>query len=136
MGFTRAKVYNLSFEQPDLAGLEVKVRSMPLERYFAVRALWRAEDKTLDEKEVESRATFAEHLVSWNLEDDDGAAVPATLDGLAGQDYAFVDALVGAWMTTIGGVPIAGPLVENSPDGPLLDPGSIPTEPLSESPVS
>jgi hypothetical protein len=44
-------------------------------------------------------------LVSWNLEDETGDAVPADFTGVSSQELDFVFAIVNAWIETISSVP-------------------------------
>ncbi len=77
---------------------------------------------------------FSEHLVSWNLENDDDTPVPASFEGVRAQDTGFVMEIVQAWLEHAGEV--APPLEQPSSSGrPSLE-GSLPMEPLSASPGS
>jgi hypothetical protein len=76
--------------------------------------------------------SFSEALVEWNLEREDGSAVPATMAGIREQDAAFILTLITAWMTAAGGVP--DPLAGGSTSGETFPEASIPMEPLSVSP--
>ena len=50
-------------------------------------------------------AQFAALLVSWNVEDDDGAPVPATLEGVLTQEPAFVQSVIRMWVENITQAP-------------------------------
>ncbi len=74
---------------------------------------------------------FADSLVGWNLERENGTAVPPTLSGVREQDAQFTLALIGEWMKAAGGVP--APLGGSSTSGGIFPEASLPMEPLSAS---
>ena len=100
MGFRyEPRQYKLVFEDEDIKGLEVITGSVTLAEYNATEG-----DEALGK-------LFAEKLISWNLEDDNGA-VPATYDALQKQDIALVRAVLVAWFRELTGV--SRPLPQNS----------------------
>lgn len=111
MGYKRnPKVYAIAFgEDTDYPGLEVQVRTLSLGQLIDVRS--RAdEDGTKAMVDL-----FAERLVSWNLEDEDGRPVPATLDGIRGEDDDLILAVIRHWQDAMRGVP--APLESGSGSG-------------------
>lgn len=77
---------------------------------------------------------FADHLVSWNLEDPEtGQPLPPTMESIKQVDYRLIGALNNAWINTLVGVHAADPLPESSPSGEPSPVESIPMEALSES---
>lgn len=132
MGYKRtAKVYNLVFADPDMEGLEVKARSMPLGDLMAMAdTIDNIEKATIGDVDG-MLAKFAEVLVSWNLEDDDDTPVPTTLDGLKSQDQEFVFAVVLAYVNAVTGV--SAPLPQTSPGGEPSLAASIPMDVSSPS---
>lgn len=143
MGFKPPrKVYRLLFADEDMAGLEVRARSMRLGQMMELLDLMELADRPLtaeDKPKVHQLfATFAKALVSWNVEDDEedgGQPVPATLDGLYSQEQGFVIAIIKAWTEAVAAVP--PPLPQPSSGGvPSALEASIPMAPLSPSPVS
>ena len=123
-GYRRVpKTYVLKFE--DYPGLEVAARSVSVEELLAVLKLADTLTTSPDEKQMtELFGWFVRRLIGWNLEDEDGKPVPATLKGLLAQDFEFALAMVNAWVEAIspgksppsaGGVP--------APTGP---PGGMP----------
>jgi hypothetical protein len=46
---------------------------------------------------------FANALIEWNLEDENGVPVPPTLEGIESQDLPFVLSLVEAWTSILAG---------------------------------
>lgn len=65
-------------------------------------------------------------LAEWNLLDEDDQLVPATLDGILGQDFDIVMAIADGWMTAIGQVP--APLDQRSTAGRLSEVASLPMD--------
>lgn len=79
---------------------------------------------------------FADALIEWNLEDEDGKPLPCTRDGLFGIDNDLALALAREWMDRLGGkVDQSGPLESDSPNGEPSLVESVPTAPLSDLPL-
>lgn len=128
MGYRRPdNVYVLTFVGTDLDGLEVKVRSTSLRK---IRNIAQLKDSAGDNiAALESMCEqFAECLVAWNLEDEDGAPVPATLDSVMDQDAGFILRLVLEWIEAVMGVP--DPLSRPSNAGKRSAEGFLPMEAL------
>ncbi len=126
------KTYVLRFEAYE--GLEVAARSVSVEELLTVLELADKMTGSPNKEQVTDLfGWFAKQLIGWNLEDEDGKPVPATLKGLLAQDFDFALALVNAWVSAIspgksppssGGMPTApkgGP-----PTGPDPLEASIP----------
>lgn len=138
MGYKR-KLYHLTWpEDHQLHGLEVTTKGLTVERLFTMTGLAQGLGGGGEPGEQAATATklfaeFAKCLVSWNLEEDGGEAVPATAEGVADQDMGFMIGLIVAWMDAIAGVDT--PLPAASPSGPPpADPAleeSLPVAPLS-----
>jgi hypothetical protein len=92
--------FKLDFSGTECEGLEVTVRPVPMSVMLDVGAASAVADSQAFRQVV---ATFAYALESWNLEGDDGAPVPAGLDGLMSQDPQFVGAVIQAWVTAMAG---------------------------------
>ena len=125
------KTFRLVFEDEDRAGLEVRARSASVGRLLEI------EEKDGAESVRMLFEAFADALEGWNLEDEDGNPVPATLAGLMSLDLDFATDLVAAWKEGITG--ISGPLERKSNGGAPSPDGapaelSIPMEPSSASP--
>ena len=136
MGYRKQKkVYHLIFEDDEFEGLEVRTHAPPFGFLEEVTQLAAFAGKTVftadDMEQVQAFfGAFSKHLISWNLEDDDGTPVPATLEGLRAQELPFVMAIIQAW---VGIGKVSGPLVQPSSGGrPSLE-GSLPMEALSPS---
>lgn len=145
------KLFRLKFEEPEMAGLVVRAKSIGIGGYLDLTSLAKLADKG-SQKFTEEDAqdirelfdTFAQALVSWNLRepvyDDDGEEVigdngrpltqpvPATLAGVLSQDLDFIMQVMMAWMQALVGV--AAPLVKPSTSGKSSVEASIPMEPL------
>jgi len=135
VGFIRQRrVYRLNFaDDTELAGLEVRARSVPLGEFMSIVGL--ADTAEPGSEEMQRLFSgFVAQLVSWNLEAEDGQPVPADLEGLYSQDFEFAMQLVLAWIEAIASVP--GPLGAASPSGETSPAPSLPMEPLSPSPGS
>lgn len=108
MGYRRQRrVLHLVFAEPSAyAGLEVKVRAMSFGDFYAYTGLER------DQQEM-----LAEHLVSWNVEDEDGTPVPATLEGIRSREVDEIKAIKRAWTDAMTEVPEGDPLALSSTSG-------------------
>lgn len=137
MGYRRKpKVYNLKFQGEEFEGLEVRAKSVDVGRFITLNRLITGGKP--DAEDVDSVTTlfegFAEALLSWNLEDDDGKPVPATLEGLWLQDVDFGLEIIFAWVNAIGAV--SAPLGNGSSGGGKSPEALIPMEELSPSPAN
>jgi hypothetical protein len=119
MGFRhQAKTVTLVFDDPDLEGLVVKARSMSLAE--------------VNDDDLRVYEAFANALVSWNLEYEDGRPVPMTLEALESYpDVGFVSSMTEAWFKAVSGVD--DELGKDSPSGKRSLEASIPMETLSPS---
>jgi hypothetical protein len=132
MGYRpQRKVYVLDFGER-YQGLEVKVRAGTLGQLLQLQRL-SGEDLTADQLDGLFRA-FVVLLKEWNIEDDDGHPVPASIDGLYSLDPALAQDIIATASKVLGGVP--DPLPEGSADGGPSAVASLPTVPLSPSPSS
>lgn len=136
MGYKRSKLYHLKWEEGhELHGLEVTTRGLSVELMLnlAGKAAALAEGASTEGAQEVFQA-FARRLVAWNLEDSDGAPVPATCESVMAQDMDIMLALILSWMEAIASV--APPLPAASSNGSSSLEGSLPMAPLSPSPGS
>jgi hypothetical protein len=129
MAFRRKrKVYNLDFEGTEYEGLQVKVRGLTTGEYLEIVSL--SAPGTEDSQETEGMLRmFANHLVSWNLIDDDtDAPVPTTYEGVTSNDFVMNMFIVNAWTEAIASLPEKTEKKLTSGDDSLVE--SIPTETL------
>ena len=136
MGY-RKKVTVLKLVFEDHEGLEVRMRSVPLGPFLDISKLAEmAGDSYVpapqDVEKIDQLFTaFAEYLIDWNLEDEDGTPVPATLEGVRKQDFDFALLMVMEWIQAAAGVP--SPLERPSNSAGTSQEVSLPMEPLSPS---
>lgn len=134
----KAKVYKLIFEDEEFAGLEVRVKSLPVGDFLDLTDLADVAAGTAgaEQKDKIERlfAIFADALLDWNLLDEDDNPVPANLDGVKSQDLDFDLTVIKAWMEAVAGV--AAPLVTGSNGGTTTLEASLPMAPLTPSPES
>lgn len=117
-----ARVAVFDLEMHRYPGLTIRVRKPS---FRAMRTLLRAEQRLgvglqgellAGAERVEVWAdvveAFAESLVSWTLLDF-GVPVPATRDGVLGQDYEFLIVLIRAWYGRVVLLAEPAPAVEN-----------------------
>jgi hypothetical protein len=132
MGYKRKrKIYRLDFAGTEYEGLEVRVRGLTTGEFLELVMLGAIDKESFKETEAMLKM-LASHLVSWNLEDDDGELVPATYEGVKSNDLALNLLIVSAWTDAIGDVP--APLPNSSPSGEQFPVVSIPMETLSGNP--
>ncbi|WP_433893033.1 hypothetical protein [Streptomyces sp. CA-111067] len=106
MGYRpKRKTYDLKFD-PAHAGMEITVRDMTSGEVIELP------DQATHEALV---TAFAGQLASWNLEDDKGKPLPATLEGVLTLDRSLNVVIVEAWLDAVNGVD--APLVPSSPGG-------------------
>ena len=138
MGYRRkTKTYRLEFTDPDFEGLVVRAKSLPLREFLEMSDL--ASEAARDpakgsEQTIHLLRRFAGSLVEWNLEDEFGDPVPTTYDGVVGQDYGFILAIIDAWMTAVADVDPTSRASANG--GGTFPEVSLPMEPLSPNPQS
>jgi hypothetical protein len=133
MGYRRTKKkYRLTFEDEDLAGLEVLMGSLSIAEFMELTeasTAAQAAGDTAGNAVTGLLEKFAGSIVSWNLEDEDGSPVPATFDGVKAQELGFVMSVVMAWMDAVAAV---DPTSRASANGTGTFPEvSLPMEPLS-----
>ncbi|WP_367138843.1 MULTISPECIES: hypothetical protein [Streptomyces] len=130
MGYKRnPKVYRLKFQDGDMAGLEVTLRSVSVGQSIALGAL--GSDTSNGDTMERMVQLLAERIVEWNLEDENGVPVPPTLEALKNEDMDFILAIINEWTSAAAGVP--APLGSPSPSGETSPEASLPMEPLSAS---
>tara|TARA_Y100000310_G_scaffold317160_1_gene369698 strand:- start:25 stop:423 length:399 start_codon:yes stop_codon:yes gene_type:complete len=108
-----SRTARLVFTDELYAGAEVVVSlSVPLGVAMDMR------NRNTDEDPASVYTMFVTHgLESWNLENEEGGAIPVTVDGLESLPTDFVLLMISEWVAKIGEVP--SPLSEISNDGSL-----------------
>ncbi len=127
MGFQRKrKIYKLDFSETEYEGLEVEVSGLTTGEYLDFLVLSSgAEGTGNNSSETQEMLTMlANHIVSWNLEDENGNAVPISFEGLKTNELSLNMLMVDSWVQAISGVsndtgkeslPGSNPLVESIP---------------------
>lgn len=148
MGFTpKRTVYTLDFTDTELDGLVVKARSVSVGDLLeftamadlAERLTGGEEAQAADGKEVmrvvgDLLGNFADVLREWNLVDEDGNAVPRTVEGLRSLEFRHAMLIITTWTRAASDVPV--PLSSGSSGGaPPLE-LSIPMDASSASQAS
>lgn len=96
------KHYVLQFEDDSLEGLEVVAKSLSIEDFLKVTKLNVNSENTEDIDQILD--IFAKSLVRWNLDDENGKAVPCNLAGVKKQDFDFIISIIMAWVSAIAEV--------------------------------
>jgi hypothetical protein len=117
MGFERP-TYRLIFED-EYKGLEVVTKGGNVGEMVRMGVLTGLGEALLAEENDAERKELIEvmgsKLISWNLEDEHGAPVPATTAQLEQEDLFMVISIVTGWMRR--GSRVSGPLDQRSYDG-------------------
>jgi len=108
MGYRKpARHFKLSFEDEEYNGLEVIVKSLTIGKLLEVSSLTPDPDSPNQDVEATEKLLhiFADNLVSWNLEDEDGNPYPANYEGVKAQDdVPFVLRMANAWLEGMAGL--------------------------------
>ena len=139
MGFVKkSKVYRLTFEDPELEGLVIRARGVSIARFLDITQMAEGASATTTAEDVTRMRdlfkVFAAVLVDWNMEDEDGTPVRATLDGVQSMDLEFFFIVFDAWMNAVADVP--PPLARASQPGLPPMELSLPMETLPASLVN
>jgi hypothetical protein len=128
--------FKLIFEDDgQFDGLVVRTTSPSLGALQQVLTL--ADDQGNADQLTAMIALFAELLLEWNVEDDEGAPVPPTVAGLQAQPAPFVMSLIKAWGEQMReSVQVPAPLDEPSTGGSLSGVPSLPMDQSSRSQAS
>lgn len=95
--------YKLVFEKYE--GFEVVVKSLSIDSLLKLMALASDFDESKGaEQTLELLSTFANCLIGWNLEDENGKPVPATLKGVRSQELTFIIEIITEWMNVLSKV--------------------------------
>lgn len=112
MGYRKVpRIYTLTFDK-ELEGLIVRMKGLKLGQMRALMTI--LDDK--DSRTLEELPPFiAKHIVSWNLEDEQGEPIPATEAGLDELDVDELLTISSRWMDELVGV--QDDLGKDSPSG-------------------
>lgn len=123
------KLYRLTFDGTDWAGLEATLSRLNLGEILSVQSI----DTSTNAGTKELFTLLANHLVEWNVSRPDGSDVPTTYEGVEEQDIEMLMALMSAWVEATTNV--SDDLGKASTSGPTSDEESIPTVTRSNSPT-
>jgi len=146
----KQKVFRVEFGPgTEFDGLELVTRSLAVKDFAAFGLSLQTIGETLDggteadqlkalagltDQLADVQERFADKLMSWTMEEEDGTPTPATLEGVKLlDDFEFIS-LVGAWLDGIGG--ISADLGKGSGSGETSPELSALMEPLSPSQAS
>jgi hypothetical protein len=122
----------LTFQDPEMQGLDVRAERLSIGRYVELTKAYAADlDDETNRKHLAE--LVMEGVTTWNLTRK-GEPVPATPDGLLGQDFRFLVKMTKAILEANRAVP--DPLDEPSSDGAPSQVASIPMDIGSNSPPS
>lgn len=138
-GFTPPQTqYRLDFTGTELEGLEVVMRGGKLAQAFETIHLIGVTETSATAADAKLALAqyeeFADHLIEWNITDQKGKKVPATLEGLKTQEIRHIKMIAAAWQRAQVDVP--GPLPSGSLPTPTPDLLTIPMESIPASLVS
>lgn len=129
MGY-RAKrtVYVLEFDDPELAGLEIKVSSTSIGVLLDLAD--DAESARIGGLDKAKRllAEFMTRLVSWNLENEEGEPTPLTEEGFRSHEPDFVLTVVFTWFDAMMAIKDGSPLGRRSISGKQYPEVSLPMD--------
>lgn len=116
----KPKVFRVSFEDPHpLAGLSIQTKGLSVKEFAAfglrlgeVNQIDKAgtdAEKLADLRDLvgaidEVRQMFADALISWDMQEENGTPTPATLAGVQSLDDDEFFGIVNEWLEAIGGV--------------------------------
>lgn len=124
------KQYHLTFEDPEMAGFECVIGTVSVEQFLRIGELASEAQDNATAASQELLHSFADALVSWNLEDSHGP-VPATYDGVVKQELDFILQIILAWQQALAGV--SPPLSDASGSGETSPEASLRLASLSQS---
>lgn len=128
--------YKLKFEDPKYAGLEIIAESLDVGTMIDLMSLAQL-NTNVSASEITKVTdsmrmmfdTFAEKLVSWNLDDKYGVAIPPTKENVYKQEPGFIMMVIMNWMSAASSVD--NPLSSGSNSGETSLVQSLTMEPLS-----
>lgn len=116
--FQLQRTYALRWDDGDLAGFEVDIRSTSVAVMLQIR------QSANDPERVAKH--LAEHVIRWNYADDAGEVLPIVADSFLSLEESVLAAIVRQWYRAATGV--SAPLDEGSTGGAPADLGSIPLD--------
>jgi hypothetical protein len=135
MGFRpERRIFVLEFaEGHEYHGFEARMGSISFGKMMELETMTPELVKQDPEKAKQVYQDFANCIISWNLEDDDGNPIEPSMKALQAEDFDFVMALFTHWMEGVAAV--APPLPGSSASGSTSPVAQLPME-TSESRAS
>lgn len=100
MGYRRVPNILTLTEFEGYEGLVVRMKAIT---YGKVRRMAALSEDDSSEATEEMAATFQEHLVSWNVEDERGLPIEPTEENINAQDFEFIMDIIGGWLDQVTG---------------------------------
>ena len=115
MGFPRKRRYNLHFQEGDpiTDGLEVKTTAPTLLESLEFKGGQRKDEDDRDYFDRQFRMVI-DHIVGWNIEDEDGETLPVTLEDWYTIDLPVQLRILNAWTSLEEVVDESSPLGRGS----------------------
>ncbi|MFI1889813.1 hypothetical protein [Streptomyces jumonjinensis] len=117
-------------QDPEYHEVQAVARRLPLADYLELVGLSAEDEPGSAPHVVRQLERFADALISWNIEEENGAPTPASREEFFRLDETLALALATEWVERLGGK-VDGPLPQSSPAGEPSPVASIPTETLS-----
>lgn len=133
MGFKLKRTYLLTWEDGDMAGCEVRMKSTSLGQRLAVGNA---------ESNEEVNTIFLKHVQSWNLLDpreEEDVPLPMTLEGVQALEEVVISEIIHAWLDAtmgrtapldLGSKGKVASSIESSGGAPSVDLSTLPVESL------
>lgn len=103
MGYRRTPKIHLLDLEKDYPGFVVRMKSLKIGKMRRMLAAMDDETKTED-MIPEVAQIIAEHVVSWNLEDDEGRTVEPSVEAIEDFELDMLMDLINAWLEKVNGV--------------------------------
>lgn len=125
-------IYNLTFDGTNLEGLRLKAGSVSVREYNRMMAAGLVSDQAEVFKNNEwVLALFLGRVISWNLTNSAGEAIPPTDDGIQDVERWVINDMMAAWQIAL--VSVQAPLNKSSSSGETSEEASLGMAPESPS---
>lgn len=135
MGYRRNRTVPLVFTSEEMAGFTATAKVITTDEWLEVAELVSTDGFAYlpynRDRIARMHELLAGSVVEWNLEDDNGATVPFSLEAFKAQDKWFQAAIVDAWVDQM--VQVNDPLERPSSNGPAEGLADLP---MTETPTA
>lgn len=104
MGYRKVPTIYTLDKIPDEDGLVVRMKAIKIGKIRKLVRLLGLDDDQMLEALDELFSLLSEGLVSWNLEDEDGAPVPTGMEGIEELELPFLLKVLNCWLENMTGV--------------------------------